>query len=416
MLRIGHAGHGERPVETAALLDRLAEAEGTSVLVLQLDASDVERALGDVLVPCLSKRVRLVVEVPDGDPLAVANALAGLAARLGKRRPRVGVLEGHNLLATQLPAVLAGLRCDPPPPPGFALTAAEAELGSEPLLGLIAKGSEILVTGVVAASAVALAFARQVHRWQPGDFDRLAAAACVGRILRSGAASVGGDLDETVPVAGLPFADISADGSVRFHATHAAPLRVAGLALALLDGLAAPLQWIEPDVTVDLGNAVLRGPQLEAVAGGPAANWVAGRFVFEGGYEGAAEIAYGGGGAAARGLAAARELETRLAALPGDARVRVEIVGFDAAAKTAGEQVRDLAVAPGRDVCVRLAVRGETAAQVQAALAEARGLVRFGPAGGALLSARAARERRVSAARIDKILVVPRATQMTGDL
>lgn len=416
MLRIGHAGHGERPVETAALLERLSEAEGTNVLVLQLDASDVERALGDVLVPCLAKRVRLVVEVPDGDPLAVANALAGLAARLGKRRPRVGVLEGHNLLATQLPAVLAALRCDPPPPPGFVLAAAEAELGSEPLLGLIAKGAEVLVTGVVAASAVAIAFARHVHRWPAGDFDRLAAAACVGRILRAGAAAVGGDLDATVPVAGLPYADISADGSVRFHATQAGPLRVAGLALALLDGLATPMQWIEPDVTVDLGNAVLHGPQLEAVAGGPAANWVAGRFVFEGGCEVAAEIAYGGGSAAARGLAAARDLEKRLAALPGDARVRVEIVGFDAAAKAAGEQVRDLAVAPGRDVRVRVAVRGETGLQVQAALAEAKALVRFGPAGGALLRAAATSERRVSVARIDKGLVSPRATQMTGDL
>jgi len=416
MLRIGHAGHGERPVETVALLDRLAEAEGTAVLVLQLNAGDVERALGDLLVPCLSKRVRLVVEVPDGDPLAVSSALTGLAARLGKRRPRVGVLEGHDLLATQLPAVLVAMRCDPPPPPGFALVAAAAELGSEPLLGLIAKGAEILVTGVVAASAVAIAFARHVHRWQADDFDPLAAAACAGRILRAGAASVGGDLDDTVPASCLPFADIGADGAVRFHATHAGPVRVAGLALALLDGLAAPAQWIEPDITVDLTNAVLHGPQLQDAKGGPAANWVAGRFVFEGGHCGTAEIAYGGSGAAARGLAAARDLEMRLAALPGDARVRVEIVGFDAAAKAAGEQVRDLAVAPGRDVRVRVSVRGETSTQVQAALAEARALVRFGPAGGALLHATATSERRVSAARIDKIRVAPRATQMMGDL
>jgi hypothetical protein len=61
-------------------------------------------------------------------------------------------------------------------------------------------------------------------------------------------------------------------------------------------------------------------------------------------------------------------------------------------------------------------VRGETAAQVQAALAEARALVRFGPAGGALLHASAARERRVSAVRVGKALVSPRATQITGDL
>jgi hypothetical protein len=416
MLRIGHAGYGERPLETAALLDRVAECQGTGVLALQLGSDDVERILGDLLVPCLAKRVRLALEVLDGDPLAVLSALTGIAARLGRRRPRVGVLEGHNLLATQLPAVLAALRCDPPPPPGFALAAAEVELGSEPLLGLIAKGAEILVTGIVAPSAVPIAFARHAHRWQADDFDRLAAAACVGRILRAGAASVGGDLDEVVPASGLPFADISADGTARFHATHGGPVRVAGLALALLDGLAAPTQWVEPDVTVDLGNAALHGSQLQDIAGGPAAEWIAGRFVFEGGHIGAAEIAYGGGGAAARGRAAARDIEMRLAALPGDARCRVEVVGFDAAAKAAGEQVRDLAVAPGRDVRVRVAVRGETGLQVEAALAEARALVRFGPSGGALLHATAARERRVSATRVDKVLVSARATQITGDL
>ncbi len=414
MLRIGHAGGGERPLETAALLANLAEREGTNVLVMRLEPGDINRALGDILVPCLSKRVRLVVEVPQGDPLAVANALAALAARRGQRRPRLGLVEGHDLLATQPPALLASLPCDPPMAPDLAVRAAVAPLGAEPLLGLIAKGSEILVTGRLAVSAAAIAFARHAYRWPSDAYDKLAAAAAIGRILAAGAASVGGDLDDAMPVACLPFADIAPDGTALFQATHARPVRVAGLALALLDGLRAPGQWVEPDVLVDLGEAVLEGPRLSGVAGRAAPDWLVGEFAFDGSLVGEAEASYGGTGAGARALAAASDLEDRLAALPGDARWRVEIVGLDAAAKTAGERVRDLAVAPSRDVRVRLAVRGQTQAPIHAALLEFQAMTVFGSAGAALLRATQSRERRIANAQVPKDLVTVRATQIAS--
>jgi|GEM_PF-6786015 len=414
MLRIGHAGDGERPFETAALLESLAAREGTHVLVMRLAPGDIDQALGDILVPCLSKRVRLVVEVPDGDPLEVANALAALAARTGQRRPRLGLVEGHDLLATQPQSLLATLPCDPPMAPDLPLRAAIAPLGAEPLLGLIAKGSEILVTGRVAASATAIAFARHVYRWPADAHDKIAAAAAVGRILAAGAACVGGDLDDSMPQACLPFADIAPDGTALFQATHARVVRVAGLALSLLDGLRAPGQWVEPDVCVDLGEAVLEGPRLSGVAGRAAPDWLVGAFAFEGSLVGEAEASYGGTGAGSRALAAARDLEDRLGALPGDARWRVEIVGLDAAAKTAGERVRDLAVAPSRDVRVRLAVRGQTPAQIHAALREFRAMAAFGPAGAALLRTTQTRERRLANAQVPKNLVSVRATQIAN--
>lgn len=416
MLRIGHAGGGERPVETAALLESVATREGTNVLVMRLAPGDIDHALGDILVPCLSKRVRLVVEVPDGDPLEVANALAALAARTGQRRPRLGLVEGHDLLATQPPALLSTLPCDPPMAPDLPLRSAVAPLGAEPLLGLIAKGSEILVTGRVAASATAIAFARHAYRWPADAHDKIASAAAIGRILAAGAACVGGDLDDAVPAACLPFADIAPDGTALFQATNARAVRVAGLALSLLDGLRKPGQWVEPDVCVDLGDAVLEGPRLSGVVGRAAPDWLVGEFVFEGSLLGEAEASYGGTGAGARALAAARDLEDRLAAQPGDARWRVEIVGLDAAAKTAGERVRDLAVAPSRDVRVRLAVRGQTPAHIHAALHEFQAMVAFGPAGAALLRTMQGRERRIANAQVPKSLVSVRATQIASAL
>jgi hypothetical protein len=173
---------------------------------------------------------------------------------------------------------------------------------------------------------------------------------------------------------------------------------------------------VEPDATVDLSEATLLGPVLTGVSGTAPENWLPGELSFEGDTTGEMELSYGGGGAAARALAAARTLEARLSALPGDARFRVDLVGLDAAAKAAGERAADLAVVPGRDVRLRLAVRGERPEQVHAALSECAALVAFGTAGAALLRRTIGPERRTATVQIPKSLVAWRATQMTGDL
>ncbi|MBL8833200.1 MAG: acyclic terpene utilization AtuA family protein [Rhodospirillales bacterium] len=413
MARVGHAGRGERPDLSAGLLAQLVARDGPACLVVRLAAAEVERALGGILIDCLSKRVRLAVEVPDGDPTQVVNSIVALAARLGKRRPRVGLLQARDILATQEGARLLAVPCDPPPP-NSTLVSARAPLGAEPLLGLFSKGAEVVVSGLLSPSAVAVAFARHEHRWQARDHDRIAAAAAVGRILSAGAAAAGGDLDDAPDNVGLPFADIAADGVATFGSTGAAP-RVPGLALSLVDGVRDPQALVEPDVTVDLEDATLLGSVLTGVRGRAPADWLAGTLAFEIGFVAEAEIGYGGTGAAARAIAAARELEARLAKSMRDDRFRVEIVGIDASTKAAGERAANLAIVPARDVRLRMAVRTAARAAADGAVAEFAAVASFGPAGAGGFRAAVAPERRLCEARIPKALVPWSATPPAGD-
>jgi hypothetical protein len=414
MARIGHAGRGERPDLSAGLLAQLVARDGPACLVLRLGIAEVERALGAILIDCLSKRVRLAIEVPEADPAQVANAVVALAARLARRRPRVGLLQARDILATQEGARLLAVPCDPPPPPNSTLVSAAAPLGAEPLLGLLSKGAEVLVSGPLSPSAIAVAFARHEHRWTATDYDRIASAAAAGRILAAGAAAAGGDLDDNAVQPGLPFGDVAADGVMTFGSTGAVP-RVAGLALSLLDGVRDPQALVEPDVTVDLGDATLLGPTLSGVRGRAPADWLSGSLVFETGFVAEAEIGYGGTGAGARAIGAARQLEARLAECMGDDRFRVEIVGIDASTKAAGERAASLAIVPARDVRLRLAVRTTTRAAAFGALAEFGALQAFGPAGAGGLRTTIQPERRVCEARIPKAFVPWSATPPAGE-
>ncbi len=410
MPRLGHAGRGERPDATAALLERLTAHDGLACLAVRLSLSGIERALGPILIECLSRRVRLAVEVDgDGDPGLVANALTALAARLGKRRPRLGLVGAHVMLPSLDTARLESLALDPPMPPGAKLVGAGAPLGAEPLLGLLAKGSEVIVSGPLSPGALAIALCRQDHRWSADDYDRLAGAAAAGRVVSAGAAGTGGDLDDAPAGIGLPYVDLAPDGVASFASTGQPP-RNAGLALALLDGVRDPSSLCEPDVTVDLDDATLLGPNLSGVRGAAAADRVEGTLMFETGNIAEAECAYGGTGAAGRAVAAARELEGRLAALLGDERFRIEIAGLDAATKSAGERASDLSVVPSRDVRLRMAVRTAARAAGEAALAEFAALAAFGPAGAGGFTSRLAPERRTSVARFPRAYVSWRAS------
>lgn len=418
-MRLAHAGRGGRPDATAALLQRLTAKPGPHCLALRLALREVERALEPVLIACLSGRVRLAIEVPAGEPAPVAHAITGLAARLGRRRPRIGLVEGHDLLATQSGAGLLGTPCDPPPPPDSTLIAASVRFGAAPLVGLFAKGAEVVVSGPLAPSALSIAFARYAHRWPVEDYARLASAAAAGRILSAGAGAGGGDLYDPafdkLPETGLPLVDIAEDGALAFETSTGASQAPAALALSLLDGVENPRAVADPDLTLDLDDATLIGGKLTGVKGSAAPDHLPGTLVFEAGFAGEGELAYGGTGAAGRALAAARELETRLKSLLGDERFRVEIVGVESATRGAVDRAADLAVVPGKDVRLRLALRAAAKETVEAALAEFASLSGFGPAGAGGVRLAIHPERRVSAAKIPAHYVRPRVGLLEGE-
>ncbi|MBI1244235.1 MAG: acyclic terpene utilization AtuA family protein [Alphaproteobacteria bacterium] len=409
MARIGHAGRGGRPDHTARLLEILAAHQTSACLAVRLSGEEADRALSGILIDCLSKRIRLAVEVIDGDVAAVANSIVGMAARLARRRPRVGLLQSRDILATQQGVRLLAVPCDPPAPAGSALVAALAPLGAEPLLGLFARGAEVIVTGPLATSALAVAFARHEHRWPADAYQNLAAAAMAGRVICGGAASLSGALDDIDAASGLPFVDIGPDGAVSLGSSGTAP-STESLALALLDGVRDPGAIIEPDVTVDLSTLSLLGLAMSGVAGRAPVDWLAGTLTFESGFNAEAEIAFGGSGAAGRAIAAARALERRLSGVLKDERFRVEVVGVDSITRSATEHAGDLPIVPGRDVRLRLVARTANQELARAALAEFESMVEQAPGGAGGMRKSMTRARHLSTAQIPRALAPWSAT------
>ena len=72
------------------------------------------------------------------------------------------------------------------------MIAANAYLGAGPIADALGQGADIVVTGRVADSALALGPLMHAFGWRAGDWDALAAGTLVGHLLECGAQVTGG--------------------------------------------------------------------------------------------------------------------------------------------------------------------------------------------------------------------------------
>ncbi|WP_149183496.1 acyclic terpene utilization AtuA family protein [Streptomyces sp. TRM49041] len=142
--------------------------------------------------------VRIVTNAGGLNPAALADALRGLAGRLGVP-VRVAHVEGDR---TALP-------------PG-ALTC-NAYLGGAGIAACLDAGADVVVTGRVTDAALVSGPAAAHFGWAPDAYDRLAGAVVAGHVLECGTQATGGNhpffqrYDVRRP--GFPLAEIHADGS-----------------------------------------------------------------------------------------------------------------------------------------------------------------------------------------------------------
>ncbi|MCK1820643.1 DUF1446 domain-containing protein [Streptomyces sp. XM83C] len=157
------------------------------------------RQLEDCLGLAHARGVRIVTNAGGLNPAGLAEAIRGLAERLGVP-VRVAHVEGDDLTAVH-PGALA----------------AHAYLGGFGIAACLRAGADIVVTGRVTDAALVTGPAAAHFGWGPTEYDRLAGAVVAGHVLECGTQATGGNYaffrEGDVRHPGFPLAEIRADGS-----------------------------------------------------------------------------------------------------------------------------------------------------------------------------------------------------------
>lgn len=384
----------------SAQLDRLADPEGGYT-------PDLDRFLEPVLGLCVSSGVPILGNFGAANPRGAARAVHRLARRLGLRPLRVAVVEGDDLrdqlARLQVQAWEGEALVDRA---AENIIAANAYLGAEPIVEALALGPDVVVTGRVTDSALALAPLMHRFGWDPSDWDRIAAGVLAGHLLECGAQVTGGyfadpgykDVPGMADI-GYPVAEVTADGAITVTKPPGTGGRVDTQVVKeqLLYEIHDPSAYLTPDVTLDLRgvSVVQAGPDRVTVTGArgrPPPATVKVTVSFPKDWLGEGEISYAGPNAKARARLAAETAKERIGRLFPDMPVRCDLIGVvsvfdgDSGALSLEDGHDD-----HEDVRLRIAVTAPDEESARLAAREVESLYCAGPAGGAGVRRRVSR-------------------------
>jgi hypothetical protein len=231
---------------------------------------------------------RLVTNAGAVNPRACARAMAAEAEKLGLR-PCIAVVDGDDLLGRAEAFRATGL-LSAQMPEGANYTGIHAYLGAFPIARALALGADIVITGRVVDSALALGPLIHEFGWAADACDLLGAGSLIGHILECGAQASGGlftDWREVGDYAdiGYPIAEVRRDGTAIITKPPGTGglVNVGCVAEQILYEIDDPQSYRLPDVTVDFSQVAVEqvgehrvkvsgakgrapGPDLKAIA------------------------------------------------------------------------------------------------------------------------------------------------------
>jgi len=249
------------------ILDYLAEATMSALGQLKAARPDqgfardfTEWIWKDNLHELKAQGVKIVTNAGGLNPHACRARMEELAAAAGLSF-KIAVVEGDDLME-RLPALskrgLTEMFTDAPFPDVGRVFTANAYFGGRPIAEALAAGAEMVITGRVVDSALALGPLMHEFGWGDADHDLLSAGSLAGHVIECGAQATGGlftDWEEVPDWAhiGYPVIECHADGS--FVVTK--PPQTGGLvspaavAEQILYEVGDPQGYALPDVVCD---------------------------------------------------------------------------------------------------------------------------------------------------------------------
>lgn len=230
------------------------------------------------LLPQIRQRnIKLITNSGGMNPLACRDAFLAAAAEAGLAF-KVAAITGDDLssaaaeIRAAQPAEMfsgAGL------PPAFA--SANAYLGATAIAEALAAGADVVITGRVVNSAMALGPLMHEFGWKADDYDLLSAGSLAGHVLECGAQATGGLFTDWQDVAdgwhdmGFPIAECAADGSfvVTKPEGTGGKVTIGTVAEQIVYEIGDPQSYRLPDVTCDFSQVEIEeiGADRVRVAG-----------------------------------------------------------------------------------------------------------------------------------------------------
>ncbi len=252
------------------ILDYLAE--GAMGLLGRMRAADPESGftsdfmdvhIGPFLAQLAERKIRIIANAGGVNPDGLAKVLCGKIAAMGLNL-QVGIIAGDDLMGRSFADLPGGV------------TSINAYLGAFPIAEALARGADIVITGRVVDSALALGPLIHEFGWGPRDFGLLAGGTVAGHLIECGAQVTGGTFTDWRDVEGWatigsPIAECFADGSCIITKPEGTGglVSLGTVAEQLLYEVGDPQTYFVPDVTVDFSTVMLEqiGPDRVRVTG-----------------------------------------------------------------------------------------------------------------------------------------------------
>lgn len=295
IVRIGGAAaawgdtiHGARQLVEKAEIDYLVGdylAEVTMALLARGRAKSPEAgfipdwlaSVKPVLKPIRERGIRLVTNSGGMNPRAARDAFLAAAAEQGLDF-KVAVVLGDDLMPIESDIRQAAPRemfSGASLPERFA--SLNAYLGAGAIARALAEGADVVITGRIVDSAMALGPLMYEFGWKEDDYDRLAAGSLAGHVIECGAQATGGLFTDWEEVAdgwhdmGFPIVECAQNGSF----TVTKPEGTGGLvsigtvAEQIVYEIGDPQSYRLPDVICDFSDVRLEqeGPDRVRVTG-----------------------------------------------------------------------------------------------------------------------------------------------------
>ncbi len=212
----------------------------------------------------LDHKVKLVTNWGGLDPESAAEELRALARELGTSA-KVGVVTGDDLRPRLDEIKAAGVRemfSGALLPDDREVLSSNAYFGGFPIAAALAAGADIVVTGRVVDSALALGALIHEFGWAPDDHDQLAAGTLVGHLLECSTQATGGTSTDWLDIPnpediGNPICECRADGGFVLTKPEGTGGRVnRGTAMEqMIYEVSDPRAYYAPDVVADFSEA-----------------------------------------------------------------------------------------------------------------------------------------------------------------
>lgn len=222
-------------------------------------------AMKDVLQDCAQKGIKVIANAGGMNVPSCIAALKQLCSELDIKLNIAGVY-GDDLSASRSELAdsdLAEMQSNKPLPKDLA--SINAYLGARPIADALAAGADIVVTGRIVDSALAIAPLIHEFSWTQSDYDKLAQGALVGHVLECGAQCTGGNFTDWHLVPDFsnmsyPVAEVQSSGDfeICIVPNTGGLVSVATVGEQVLYEIGDPANYLLPDVACDFSNVKLK--------------------------------------------------------------------------------------------------------------------------------------------------------------